>query len=495
MFEIDITGIGAKLISLEKNMMKLSDRNTIILLMLLQLAVCLPFINSFPIALDEPFSIFWAQQDLGEMIKEINQGNNSPLHFIILNFWIKIFGISPLAVRSLSLLFSLLTVPIIYNLSRRVMSLEFAVFAVLVFVFSRFNHYHSMEARMYSLLVLENAALLLITYDIIFNNKFRYFYFVLISLSLLYTHYLGIIILGSCLLIILVYFKELRKDILFRILISVIVISVGFIPGILVMYQRISEGANSTWVPEAQWTELYGNVIRFFNNTLSFISTCLILITLFFWNYRNNIKLLFKKISEKKHLFFVLAFLIPYMGMFLYSKLISPIFLDRYLLFTTVPLYLIFAWLFSLNFIRRPNYIGMAAVLLLMIFSVKFSPDNNREPDQMAIEAEKYRRKKTLFCVIPPYFDFTFYYHFSNDNFGKMKTDKKEMINENVFGIYNLSDVNQKLIDAENIVLIDDNSKSVLPESKIYEELSSWGTVEGERVFKGQGKVTSFVRN
>lgn len=150
--------------------------------------------------------------------------------------------------------------------------------------------------------------------------------------------------------------------------------------------------------------------------------------------------------------------------------------------------------IFSLNYNKKFHLFGMFVVVLLLIFSVKFSPDNNREPDKMAQEAEKYRRSSTVFCIIPPYFDFTFYYHFNRENFKKMKTDKVEMKRENVYSIYNLSDINIVLEEAENIVLVDDNSKSVFPESKIYEELWLWGTMEGEKVFKGEGKVTSFIK-
>lgn len=462
--------------------------------MLLQLAVCLPFINSFPIALDEPFSIFWAQQDLGEMMNEINKGNNSPLHFILLNAWIKIFGISPLAVRSLSLLFSLLTLPIIYKLSRRIMNLEFAIFTVLIFVFSRFIHFHSIEARMYSLLLFETALLLLVTYDIIFSGKYRWYYFIPCSLALLYTHYLGVIVLGSLLLILLLFYSKIKIDIRYRILISIILISIGFIPGVIVLIDRISAGANSTWVPEAHWTELYGNIIRFFNNTLTFVLMGTILIGLLFLNFKNNLKSILSKFTESKNLYFVLAFLIPYVGMFIYSKVISPIFLDRYLLFTTIPLYITIAFIFSLGTNKRAHILGMFVIVLSLILSVRFSPDNNREPDKMAEEAKKYHRSTTIFCIMPSYFDLTFYYHFNYQNFEKMKTNKKEMKTDNVYGVYNLSDVNDKLDMAENVVLIDDNIKAVFPESKIYEELSFWGTIEGETVFKGEGKVTSFIK-
>ena len=97
---------------------EIKDYKIIIGLITLQLLVTLPFISSAPISIDEPFSIFYAQQDIGEFLPFLNQGNNPPLHFILLHYWINLFGISSFSVRSLSLLFSILTIPVLYNFGK-----------------------------------------------------------------------------------------------------------------------------------------------------------------------------------------------------------------------------------------------------------------------------------------------------------------------------------------------------------------------------------------
>ena len=146
-------------------MRKLYENNSLVLagLIIIQLVVCLPFITSFPIALDEPFSIFWAQQDLSEMSTLFKTENNPPLHFVLLHFWIKLFGISAFAVRSLSLVFSLISVAILFKLALKFLSKEISIFVVLLFITSSFNHFHALEARTYSLVVL---LFMLILYDL-----------------------------------------------------------------------------------------------------------------------------------------------------------------------------------------------------------------------------------------------------------------------------------------------------------------------------------------
>jgi uncharacterized membrane protein len=123
----------------------------IFILILIKTCISLPFINSNPIDLDEPFSIFNAQLDLNELFQLFKHENNPPLHFFILHFWEKLFGISPVAARSLSLLFSLLTIPILFNIGKNFISKKAGIFACILFIFSDFHQYYGLEARTYSL--------------------------------------------------------------------------------------------------------------------------------------------------------------------------------------------------------------------------------------------------------------------------------------------------------------------------------------------------------
>jgi hypothetical protein len=54
----------------------------IFILILIKTCISLPFINSNPIDLDEPFSIFNAQLDLNELFQLFKHENNPPLHYL-----------------------------------------------------------------------------------------------------------------------------------------------------------------------------------------------------------------------------------------------------------------------------------------------------------------------------------------------------------------------------------------------------------------------------
>src|ERR1051325_4295484 len=69
--------------------------------------------------LDEAFSAYHSQKTFTDMMEVVGNDPNPPLHFIFLHFWIKIFGISEYAIRSLSGVFSTLSVIVILTLYTR----------------------------------------------------------------------------------------------------------------------------------------------------------------------------------------------------------------------------------------------------------------------------------------------------------------------------------------------------------------------------------------
>lgn len=476
-----------------KNMLNLSDRTLIVLLVLLQLAVCLPFISSFPIALDEPFSIFWAQQDVGEMVTALNQGNNSPLHFLLLNFWERIFGISPLAVRSLSLLLSMATIPLLFALARKVLARDFAALVVGVFIFSRFNHFHAMEARMYSLLVLESTACLLLLYELIFENKIRPFLLVLTFTTLLYTHYLGIIVIGSGALVSVIFWKHIDRKIWGKLVLSFLFSAVLFYPGLVVLITRFQEGAASSWVPEAQYSELYGNIIRFFNNTISFLVISGILLVSLMLKTGMKLRTLFTGLLGARQTFFLLCFLVPYLGMFIYSRLISPIFLDRYLLFTSIPLYLYFGVLAMHCIDLRHKFVLVPALIVILASSVDFVPDVNRQPDLIASKVRELKTSGSAILIAPPYYDLTFLYHYNRTYFSNYSNKGTYNGGEIIMGVYHFSD----FVPTESIhkiIVVDDNSDLVYPENNVFKDASEWGVSEFEQNYAGGTRLGSFLK-
>lgn len=112
--------------------------------------------------LDEAFSIWMARRpvpDLFHWIVSIDQ--HPPLYYLLLRGWMQVAGDGEAAVRSLSALLGTATVPVVYFLARRLLGIAPAVAAALLLVVSPFNVRFAQEARMYTLLVF-NASLALL---------------------------------------------------------------------------------------------------------------------------------------------------------------------------------------------------------------------------------------------------------------------------------------------------------------------------------------------
>jgi mannosyltransferase len=104
--------------------------------------------------LDEALTVFYCQQPLVEVLRFSSRDHNPPLYYLMANLWIRLFGISEAAIRSLSALLSSVTVAVIIAFARRFLNLEAAVFAGLMFTASNVHLYYAQEARTYSLVSL-----------------------------------------------------------------------------------------------------------------------------------------------------------------------------------------------------------------------------------------------------------------------------------------------------------------------------------------------------
>ncbi len=420
--------------------MQFTNRKIIWAIVILQILVCLPFISGHQIALDEPFSIFQAQQNLSEFIPTLNKGNNSPFYFILLHYWMDVFGMSPLAVRSLSLLFSILTIPFLYLLVQKLSNKSIAALVSLLFVFSKFNHFHALEARMYTLFVLLFTLIVYHLYLIIFEQKNRFIPLIIWNVLLLYTHYLGVfVVLVECILLI-VFFKQI-KPYFKHVLGSILVIFIMFYPALNNMLTRSQDfSSTGSWVPNPHFTELYGNVLRFFNGKISFLVLLGIFIV-FVFIFKTSKKVNFKQLLKDRKLWFILLlFGVPYFGMFAFSILVQPVFIDRYLLFTTIPLFILFGYLVYLMLPDLNIYFKLIFLIPLLL-TTHYNVNNNRSPDKMVAFVMDERETDQHIYLNPPWIDLMFLYHYDLESF---KNYRNLNVKSPVSTIFTLDEVSLK---------------------------------------------------
>ncbi len=109
--------------------------------------------------LDETFSVWLANQSVGDMLQWVVKiDQHPPLFYLLLHYWVALNGDMPYSVRLLSAIFGAGTIPIIYLIGKRISGSVVGVAAAVFLAFSPFNVYYAQEARMYTFLMF-NAAM------------------------------------------------------------------------------------------------------------------------------------------------------------------------------------------------------------------------------------------------------------------------------------------------------------------------------------------------
>jgi hypothetical protein len=112
--------------------------------------------------LDEVFTVRLVNEDLGGMLKGVRETESTPhLFYSLAWLWEKLVGDGEAALRSLSALFGIATVPVAYLAARELFRPAAALTAAALVAVNPWLVWYSQEARAYALLVLLSTAALL----------------------------------------------------------------------------------------------------------------------------------------------------------------------------------------------------------------------------------------------------------------------------------------------------------------------------------------------
>jgi mannosyltransferase len=106
---------------------------------------------------DEGNSVALAQAGLGEIAARTALDIHPPLYYWLLHIWMRVFGGSEIAIRSLSAVAGVLLVAVVYVLGARLFTTRVGLLAAFITAVSPFQVYYAQEARMYTLLALLGA--------------------------------------------------------------------------------------------------------------------------------------------------------------------------------------------------------------------------------------------------------------------------------------------------------------------------------------------------
>jgi uncharacterized membrane protein len=117
-------------------------------------AIVLRFWAKSPLWLDEANTVSIAGLPLSRIPDALRHDGAPPLYYVLLHGWIRLFGTSDLAVRSLGGVIAVATFPFMWLAGRRVGGRAGAWVALLLLASSPFAVRYATEARMYSLVIL-----------------------------------------------------------------------------------------------------------------------------------------------------------------------------------------------------------------------------------------------------------------------------------------------------------------------------------------------------
>jgi hypothetical protein len=104
--------------------------------------------------LDEALSVNIARLPLGDLFEQLRHDGHPPLYYVLLHGWMDVFGTSDSAVRLLSGLIGVATIPVAWLAARRFGGRDAAIAALVLVSTSPYLVRYSFETRMYSLVVL-----------------------------------------------------------------------------------------------------------------------------------------------------------------------------------------------------------------------------------------------------------------------------------------------------------------------------------------------------
>lgn len=403
-------------------------------LFILALFTRLLYLDANPLSLDEPFSVYFSQMSFAEMIQQLSTENNPPFFYFLLHLWMNLFGNLEFSVRFLPAFFSALIVPMAFKFGQAFFSWRVGLMASILFLFSESQIEFAHDCRAYSLLLVLTLMLFYLTMRMhqIEIKKKQWMLFITINVALLYTHFIGWIVVFFVFLFVLTSTKPERRR---NYLIAYATVLTLLLPYLTVFYERFNSSINQPgWQSVPNVLELYNRFVSFFNKPLVAVC-CLILLVLGF-----ILPLLTRKQISIAIQFLLFAFVFLYFGIFLISFRF-PMFMERYLLICSIPIYFLLAYSLEQIWMARSQAAWLFLLIAgLMFFSNNFNPTRNKPSNKIANLLIRLKKDKQSAVIInPEWYESTFLYYHDLKLFQDYHLAKQDLAKRGIFSINELN--------------------------------------------------------
>jgi mannosyltransferase len=352
---------------------------------------------------DEAFAVVYAEKELASIVR----GTVTPvegaaadihplLYYFFLHGWLEV-GQSPFVARFPSVVFGLLSLCLVYRIGRELFETRVGLLASVLTAVSPFHIWYSQEARMYSLLCL--SSLLSIYFFVKAWQEDRWSYwmaFAFCSALSLYAHNLAFLVTFTLVVFVL---ATRRWDRLPRVLAACLVISLLFLPWLVLVPGQFAKVQQAYWVAKPGPSELVRTLIVFTVNLpvpdwllpLALFYSLLLLTLTLYRTFRPSIRRTVH--GPRWAMGFTLGlFFVPVLTMFVISQLKS-VYIERAVLICALAYYIAVARTLLKPQLPRLVLLSLAPVPLLIAVSLGYQYTYSFFPRSPFRDANAYLRE------------------------------------------------------------------------------------------------------
>ncbi len=291
---------------------------------------------------DEADVVVRAQRPLDEVLRTFTAaGENGPVYNLFLWLWIRVAGVSEIAVRFPSAMAGAIAIPLIYLLGTRLAGRTAGLVAAGLLAVSPYHVWYSQEAKMYAFVVVLALLSCLSLFEALNRNTWAaWITYIAITSLMFYTHVTTVLVFVAqslCVLATLYMWQGRRR----RWLISAAALTVPYIPIALWALTVVGGGAH-LWQPSVSlWDAIRIIGVKFAANRSDLVIEHRSAILMAALALVGATASMMKRRWRPSGLFLIALTLVPVVGIYVVS-LRNSVFSDRYVI-VALPTYLILA--------------------------------------------------------------------------------------------------------------------------------------------------------
>lgn len=442
------------------------------------------FLAKMHVKFDDAFSIFYSQQSLTELYAKLSKEANPPFYFTLLHFWIKLFGVGVVAVKSLSAIFSVGSAAVIFMIAKRYMNLLGVLVVSILFVFSNLHFDFSHEVRAFSLVFFLSSLSIYLFLRVIDDLKVKWLVALcLVNALLPYSHYTSVLLPFTEFLIALFVLIKKKKD-FFKLSLCFFSSAILFIPQLLTFSNSVPDA--TFWLKKPTKIDLEYVFIKLIGHDPSYsliynlllFGLVLVLVNLFLPIFK-------KSFDYRKLLLFIAIYFLPIFINYAIAQY-TPVFRLRYMLFSGIGPLLALGYMLSK--IKIPSAFLLAfSIHLTLPFIRSFKAENQNvfRWDKVAQVVKDKYQKEYYYYIVPAWRVNDFTYYFDREAFRNYKERDRLLEGRQIKALYSSGQM-LKSHNKENVILILCNPQDSDSNQTIQKELILRGYSLSESWFESE---------